>query len=130
MIASRSGRRTVTRFAVGFAIVVTGLWLAMVVLDSNVDLPAANAVAGALAYTNLIVNIGGTFVTFLLQLFVGAVVWVLGISAPVEAHEVGVLSWVWVLVTVFAGAFVQGIVYGAVGLAGLQWCRRRRAVMA
>lgn len=127
MIDPRSDRRTVIRFAVWFATVATALWSTMVVLDSNFDTPVSNGIATVLAYTNLTVNFGGGFLTFLIQLFVGfPLSMLLGLSEPVALPGIDLLSWAWILATVFVGAFVQGCLYGVLGLTGLRWCRGRR----
>lgn len=127
MIAWRSDRWKLLGIAGGFAALATIMWSTMVVLDSGFDSPATDRVAEVLAYTNLILNMGGAFVTLLLQLSIAGPLAMIFGTGPVVSHPVlDALSWAGTLATVFVGAFAQGFVYGVWGLVGFRWCRGRR----
>lgn len=128
MIIWRTDRWTLLGFAGGFAVLATVLWSTMVVLDSKFDYPGTDQVAEVLAYTNLVLNFGGGLVALLLQLLVaGPLTMIFGTEPAVSHPVIDALYWAGTLTTVFVGAFAQGFVYGVIGLAGLRWCRQRRA---
>ena len=108
-------------FAIGFAVVATGVWTALVASDSDTDL------SNAIAYICLVLNFGGQFLTVLIQLIFGSGLWMIfGPPDPTVASG-GWLEWTWFVGTVFVGALAQGLVYAALGGACLRWWRARRA---
>lgn len=116
MMLPKHVRRKVLAYAGAYALVVTGISVVFAVAEWESPL------ATALWIPVYILNFGGAFLTFLIQLFVGS-----GLDTMIgEDWLPDSLWWTWIVATVFVGALAQGLLYSVLGEAVLREYRRRR----